>query len=492
MGLSSTLNIAQSALNTNAALTTLLSRNIAGVNDPNYARRTANLTTDASGAAVLASVSRSTDPALFGHVLSANSDAASSQALSDGLDQLESTVNLTAASATTNASGSTTSPSALLGAFASALQQYESSPDNTASGQGALAAARALTTSLNAASTTVQGVRAQADQDIGSAVGEVNGLLGQFAAVNATIVQGTASGADVSDALDSRDKILTSLSQDMGIMTTSNPDGSMDIFTDSGATLFQGVPRTVSFTPTNTFTAGTVAGTVYVDGTAVTGASAATPLKGGKIAGLATLRDTVTVSYQNQLDQIAGGLVDAFTETKAGGGDPVQGLFTGTAAGAGVTGLASAIAVNPNADPAQGGDVTRLRDGGVGDPSDPAYNTNPSGGAAYSAHLTSLVAALGAGRSFDPSTGGVPQGSLGDFADSSVSWLEVSRQTASTAAADQGTLATQKAASLTSETGVNLDDQLSKMLDLEHSYQASAELISTVKSMFDSLFAAVH
>ena len=157
-----------------------------------------------------------------------------------------------------------------------------------------------------------------------------------------------------------------------------------------------------------------------------------------------------------------------------------------------MTGLAASITVNANADPSRGGDVTRLRDGGIGVPSDPAYNTNASGGAAYSAHLTSLVNTLHAGRSFDPSTGGVAQGTLGDFADSSVSWLEVTRQAASTAATDQGTLATQKTASLAGEMGVNLDDQLSKMLDLEHSYKASAELISTVKSMFDSLFAAVH
>ena len=70
--------------------------------------------------------------------------------------------------------------------------------------------------------------------------------------------------------------------------------------------------------------------------------------------------------------------------------------------------------------------------------------------------------------------------------------MELSRQNATTAATEQGTLATQKAASLTSQTGVNLDDQLSRMLDLEHSYQASAQLISTVNSMFDALFSAAH
>ncbi len=490
MGLSSTLNIAQSALNTNAALTTLLSRNIAGVNDPSYTRKTANLTTSFSGAAVLESVSRDSDDAMFGHVLTANANAASAQALSDGLDQIETTVNLTASASTTDAT--TTSPASLLGSFTSALEQYESTPDNTAAGQGAVTAANTLAASLNAASTTVQGVRAQADTDMASAVGDVNSLLAQFQTVNDALVQANGTTTDVTDQLDSRDKILSSLSQDMGITTVPTGNGGMDLYTDSGATLFQGTARTVAFTPTSVYTAGTVGGAVSVDGVPVTGSSSLMPLKSGKIAGLATLRDDTTVNYQNQLDQIAGGLVSAFTETKADGTGAVQGLFTGTASGSGVTGLAASIAVNANADPSRGGDVTRLRDGGIGAPGNAAYNTNTTGAAAYSDHLSSLVDSVSASRTFDSSTGGVPKGSVADYAASSVSWLEVTRQNATDDATDKNTVATQTTAGLTSETGVNLDDQLSKMLDLEHSYQASAELISTVKTMFDSLFSAVN
>ena len=112
--------------------------------------------------------------------------------------------------------------------------------------------------------------------------------------------------------------------------------------------------------------------------------------------------------------------------------------------------------------------------------------------AAYAAHLSALVTGLTANRTFSSTSGGVPQGSVADYAASSVSWLEVTRQNASDDANDKGTVATQTAAGLSSETGVNLDDQLSKMLDLEHSYQASAELISTVNSMFSALFSAVN
>ena len=77
MGLSATLNIAQSALATNAALSSLVSRNIAGVNDTSYTRKIANLSTIDGGAGSTVSVSRATDVALFGSLLSSTSESAS-------------------------------------------------------------------------------------------------------------------------------------------------------------------------------------------------------------------------------------------------------------------------------------------------------------------------------------------------------------------------------------------------------------------------------
>ena len=40
---------------------------------------------------------------------------------------------------------------------------------------------------------------------------------------------------------------------------------------------------------------------------------------------------------------------------------------------------------------------------------------------------------------------------------------------------------------LSNATGVNLDNEMSKMLDLENSYSATAKLISTIDSMFGTL-----
>ena len=81
---------------------------------------------------------------------------------------------------------------------------------------------------------------------------------------------------------------------------------------------------------------------------------------------------------------------------------------------------------------------------------------------------------------------------MASYAVSSVSWLENQRSAATTATTSTSAVVAQATTTLSNATGVNLDEQLSLMLDLEHSYQASAELMSTVNSMYGSLINAVR
>ncbi len=496
MSLSTTLNIAQSALSTNAALSTIVSRNIAGVNDPNYSTKTGVLETMLGGGVKLAGIRSSTDTALFSNLLSANSDAASASALSDGLGTLEQSLGLSNTTATDGTS-TDTSLATLLGNMTNALQQYAASPSNATLGTAAVTAAKTLASNLNTASATVQGVREQADSAMATSVATINSLLGQFGAANTAVTNATVAGTDATDAIDARNAILQSLSSQIGISTADAGNGSLGIYTDGGATLFQGSARTVAFTPTPGFSSSTVGGAVTVDGVAVTGANATMASKSGKIAGLAQLRDTTAVAYGNQLDQIAHGLIATFSESdQTGAGNPtIAGLFTNGSSSAiptSATGLAASLTVSAAVDPSQGGKVTLLRDGGINAGTNTAYTANSTGAAGYSTQLNALLTKLGTTQSFNPASGGVASGTLATYASSSVSWLETTRQAASTTSTNKTALVTQTTTNLSSVTGVNLDEQLSKMLDLEHSYQASAELMTTVKSMLDSLLSAVN
>ena len=482
MSLTTTLSIAQQALNTNAALSTLVSRNIAGVNDPNYSTKTAQIETTQDGGVQIAGIRNATDSALFNNLLTANAGAASASALSSGLDQLEQTLGLSTTTTATDGTSADTSPATLIGALSDALGQYAAAPANSTLGTAAVAAAKALASNLNTAAATVQSVRQQADKGLATAVSTVNTLLGQFATANAAVVKATVMGTDGTDAVDARNAILQSLSTQIGVSTADAGNGGLAIYTDGGATLFQGTARTVAYT----------SGTVTVDGVAVTGTGAAMASKTGTIAGLAQLRDTTAVAYGNQLDQIASALVSTFSETGVSNGQPstLPGLFTESATG---NGAAASLTVAAAVDPDQGGSVTLLRDGGINDtPSNTSYTANTTGGASYSDHLNAQLKSLGQTYAPAMAAGGASGTTLADYAASSVSWLENARQTASTDSTSKAAVVAQTTTNLSSATGVSLDDQLSKMLDLEHSYQASAELMTTVKSMLDSLLAAMN
>jgi flagellar hook-associated protein 1 len=486
MGLSSATSVAQSSLAAIAAESAAISRNIAGVNvSGTFSEKTATVVTTGSGGVQANTVTRAQNPTLFIGVLSATSSSATQSVISDGLSTLEETVGDT---------NSDTSPAAKLSDFMNALQSYESTPSDESLASAAVTAAGGLATTLNSATQTVQQVREQADTNMASSVSTINNLLGQFQSVNAQIVKGSATGSDISDLEDTRDTILTQLSQQVGISTTTGPNNDMSIYTDSGVTLFQGgSPQSVTFQQTSAYAPGTVGNAVFVGGVPITGSAATMPIQSGSLAGYASLRDDTTVTYQSQLDQISNGLISATAETLPSGGT-APGLFsyqgadaTGTPPQmpATTTGLGAEIQVNPAVDPTQGGSPDLVRDG---------INTtfNTAGDASFSTQLQNLTTGLNATQTFASSgeIGKTPS-NISDYASASVSWLEAARQNNSNESSFQSTLLTSTTTALSSATGVSLDNEMSKMLDLENSYSSSAQLMTTINNMFSSLVSAV-
>lgn len=499
MTLSSAYNTINSSFASTAAQSAVIARNISNANTPSYSREVANQVASPYGGSEVVSVTREASAALLDQLNVSTSESASQAAVASGLANLAQTVNDSAS--VTSASGAMqngASPSAILVNLQGALSTYAASPNSAAAGQAAVTAANQLVGSLNAGASAVSQVRSQADSNIAASVATIDTLLAQFASVNNGIVSGLAGGADVSRLQDSRDSILTQLSTQVGVNTTMNANGSMSIYTDSGVTLFQDGPRAVTFSPTATYVAGSVGAAVTVDGTPITGASAPMAIHSGALAGLTQLRDVIAPRYQQQLDQIAGGLVNAFSESDQSA-SPTQptlpGLFTfpgatGVPSSANVMGLSAQIVVNANVDPSRGGNVNLLRDGGVSSPGNPAYTYNPSGGTSFSGRLRQLISGIDATQAFAPSAGLASSDSLSDFASTSVSWLQGQNSAASNAAAYQSSLVSQASSALSNAIGVNLDTEMTNMLNIENSYTTSAKLLTTVNNMFSALINA--
>lgn len=479
MGLSLALDSARSALLATSSQIATTARNTAGANDPGYSRKIVSLVTGTGGTTVV--VTRASDSALFTRKLSAASAASESQALLDGLTKLSQTVGDTSDGG---------SPAARLGALNAALQAAANRPDDAGLARTAVESARNLATSLRSAAAAVQNARAEADRGMTDSVARINDLLGQFDIANRAVMRGTASGQDVSDSLDTRDRIVSQLSAEIGISVSDRPGGDMAIYTDSGVTLFDRGARTVSFTPTAAFSAGTVGSAVTIDGVPVTGAASPMRLSSGRLAGLTTLRDESTVTYGNQLDAIAGALIDTFKETGAAG--PKAGLFTagaGSALPGSNAGLAGSIALNAAVDPTLGGDATILRDGGM---NGAAYKANPGTDAAYATRLRGLIAGLATARSFNPGPPLNETATLAGFAADSAGWLEATRKAASGEADYQKTLLGRASDALSNAVGVNGDDETAQMLQLQRSYTASAKILTMVDDLLQTLLTAIR
>lgn len=483
MSLASALNIAQSALGAVSRQTSIVSRNVTNAGDSDYNRREAALVGAAPGLRAT-EIRRAADELLLRRNLQAASAWSGQSALRDGLERLGLSIHGVDGNA---------SAAAAFGKLSEALQTYSASPSNRTLATNAVEAGRAVVQALNGGAQAVQTVRAEADAGIATAVGELRGLLEAFGRANDEVVLGTKAGRDVSDALDRRDAALKKIAELVPVSTFTRAGNDAVVMTADGATLFETVPREISFAPTAVFTPGAAGNAVLIDGV---------PLKrgpdaSGRIAGLLELRDGAALGVERQLDEMARLAIAAFRETdQSGSGLPDRtGLFGWTGgpalppAGALQPGLAGMIRIDAAFDAGAGGDPQRLRDGGA---NGAAYNANPAGNASFSTLLIRYGDRMEESVPVDAAAGLAGPLSASAYSAAAVGWFEAARAHATEGAAATEALKVRTGEALSDATGVNVDHEMSRLLDLEHAYEASARLIKAVDEMLAALLAMVR
>lgn len=487
MSLGSALITAQHSLLNVARQTSIVSRNITDAGNANYVRRDGVLASNGLGSRV-ATVRTGADMQLVRSNLTAMADSRAQSIIAKELQQLDLTLN--------GFEGSN-SPSTLLTKLHGSLQTLSSNPSDQLLANTVVTDARQLAQSLNDATQGLQSFRGSLDAQIDQEVSKLNQLLSEFQQINAEVVNGTRSGREVNDALDQRDAKLKEINEIIPVNTITRQGNDLVLTTKGGATLFETLPRAVTFDPINSYSPGTTGNMLRVDGVPVSPGQGANTSAGGSLGALLQLRDTTSVTIQSQLDETARGLIEAFAETDAtGGGAPaLAGLFTYSGGpalpptGTVITGLAGDLVINAAYDPQQGGDVNRVRDGGA---NGAAYTHNVSGGDSYSDHIIRLVEGLDGDRPFDTASQVGGPKSLLTFTSDTAGWLDGIRSNAEEAAVSKDALAMRLAEKLSNQTGVNIDEEMAMLLQLEHSYEASARLMSTVDEMLQTLLSAVR
>lgn len=479
MSLTTAMNTAQSIFNNTGTQTSVLSKNLSNSENPNYVRRSAVLSTTLYGAEVV-TTERAQNLALLRQTIVSSSDNSGQQKLLTGLEQIRSTLG---------GDDYEMSPASYIAKLRNSLQDFQATPGNATFAAATITAAQDVAKSLNQTTTQLQEIRTQADRDIATDVGKLNNLLGQFKIANDAIVQATAVGLEANDALDQRDTVLKQISEIVGISTVTRTNNDMVLYTSDGTTLFEKLPRAVTFQSTTTLTATSGGNAVYIDGVALDAGKGANTSAQGTLAASLQLRDDIAPMFQTQLDEIARGLVTVFAEVSNNpAATKATGLFTWSgapaipAAGASVAGLASTITVNP-ALTLPGGSPTLLRDGGI---NGAAYVWN-SAGASYTARLDHYITGLDGDITFDSDTGLESTSSVLEFANNSIGWLEGTRSNADAANEAKFAMLVRSTDAYSSQTGVSVDEELTLLLDVEQSYKAATKLVSAIDEMLKSL-----
>ncbi|WP_431321418.1 flagellar hook-associated protein FlgK [Rhizobium sp. YTU87027] len=484
MSLTSALNTAQSIFNTTGTQSSVVSNNISNSSNSDYVRRQAMVTTSLNGAQVV-KISRAQEDALLRQWLKASAQDSGQQTLLSGLTDLKSIMG---------GNDYETSPATYLSTFQEKLQAFRTSPSSTIAAQSAITAAQDVANSLNSASKSVQAVRQSADKDIATQVSTLNTLLAQFKTANDAVKSATATGGNSADALDEREKLLKQISSIVGVNAVDRDNGDMALYTTDGTVVFDTVPRTVTFVAQDTYTAQTKGNGVYIDGVQLASGTGSTTSAQGSLQALLQVRDDIAPTFQSQLDEIAKSLVSMFSESD--GGTPATtapGLFvwktsTGAAGGVPTTtgvidGISATISVNTAVITSQGGDPMKLRDGSISG----LTNLNTTNSSGFSDNLDALYTAMGTAQTFSSDAGLSSNVSIMDYASNSVGWLEQYRSDATTASENTSAALSRSTEAYSNETGVNLDEELTLLLDIEQSYKAGTKILNAVDEMLKSL-----
>jgi len=451
MALSSALTTAKNSMRATASQINIVSQNMAGARDLDYTRRSSEIHAGQYGY-TYAQIRRENAPHLLNNYITKSSSFASAHTLAKGGERI---------AAIHDANDYASSPARLLGHFRDALQTYFNQYDQPGAGSAAIDAAKNLVESLHYGHQELEKLRTDADRDIKASVDHINETLAQFHKVDEQISLAKTSGADLYSLLDQRDALLKKLSGEMAITSVTHDDGTMALYGVDGSTLYDRTPRRVEFSPSVSLSAGVVGSMVTIDGVPVDHSSFNPQGGSGSLGGLLQLRDEIAPKYQKQLDEISHALTDMFP------GPPPLFLDGGDAS---ATGLSGRLNVNPDFDVQEGGSPSLLGDRNK---------------------ILDLVDAFDKKRAFDLAAGIEGEPNLVQFAERSIAWLEnIHHQTAGQVEYQQ-TMFVRAAEALSNETGVNSDEEMALMLQLEQSYAASARIISVVGRMMDDLLAAV-
>ncbi len=337
-----------------------------------------------------------------------------------------------------------------ISAFFQSLNSLSANPSDLTLRQGVLTAAGNMASAFNNTANQLTQTRQQLDLNAQQQVQQVNQITQQIAGLNLQLSQLSSTGQDYASFEDQRGELIQQLS---GLVDLSqvNTGNSVTLTTKQGAALVVGGQAFALTTATNSSGLQDI---YSAQGDDITG-----EISGGSLGGTLQARDQTIPDLQTQLDSLASGLVQSLNTAHQKGtdlnGNPGGNLFepiAGTGAAAGMT-----LAFTDPTLLAAGSDGTSGSNGNIANLSAVA-NQAVSNGMTPTAAYSNMVFQVGSSVS-DGTT-------------------EVNASTA---------MLQQLQQQQSSVSGVSLDEEASNLLLYQRAYQASAEAITAVNQMLQTV-----
>jgi flagellar hook-associated protein 1 FlgK len=291
------------------------SNNVANANTPGYDVESVNFATAAPqdsgsipiGAGVVVSgVNRAYSQAAANQLNTSQSSLGQLNALQSYTSQIDNLFGTTA------------------GGLTSALQNYYSgwaavadNPTSTGARQALLGDATALAQNLNTTSTQLNNLNTDVNTRITADVQQVNSISTQIANLNTQIAAATGTGQAPNTLLDQRDQLVSNLSQLAGVTTTSNSDGSINVYVGTGQPLVLDNNTYSLTTVPNQFNASQL----EIASASSDGNSISSSITSGDLGGLLSARAQAINPALNQLGQIATAIAQSSNTQQASGLD---------------------------------------------------------------------------------------------------------------------------------------------------------------------------
>jgi flagellar hook-associated protein 1 FlgK len=491
MGLDLSLRTAMSGLRTVQKGLDTVSNNIANADTSGYTRKVLNqsaVVTQGMGVGVqTGNIEREVDTALQRETLTQESRVANLEVKDQYLGQIEMLHG---------DPEQETSLGNVVDQMRDGFAKLMDTPNSIPLQNEVVARADNLARTLNRVSDGVNTVRTNVQGEIESALNDINTQFQTIDDLNRKIRTSTALGQAEPDLEDKRDEAVRLVAEQIDINVMKRSDGTISILDHYGQPLLEDTykPLSIGTTVINPQAAYPGAIPPIRLGDPTTGKDVTTQLTGGRLGALIELRDQNLPRFQAQLDEFSQTISETFRTagltlfTDINGAVPPDTPATASIGYANQIQVSQAVQANP----------TRLRDG------DAALPT----GAANSTLLRTIVdGVLGSNQTFRTGSSVIPNGlgpnlnlstalpastNFASFAAELVSYQVNQRSNATSQLESATSLRDQLKTKLSDQSGVNLDTEVSLLIQLQRSYSSSAQVVSTNRQMFNDLISIVR